>query len=316
MLLLDRQSLERSRAVLERFGNTFLAAAFYVVDTTPPVVLEVGLEHYVEERIPSVHRDSLRSATRAHLRHGNGRTVGIITDSIAGPIREAIDGADGPDFHRRAITELEDISGRCRRIERDYRFLKDSGGDWGFGKVEFGPPVISQCDPVGYWPVDSSKSEIVPTRPHLAAPIVRDLEISSLGVQFIITGELKGRLTIYEDSIVVLFDRLLATRQLPDVGLVTLDSVRVGVGIGDENSWSPTDDSKALRIGRRLPPLGRIVRRNVRFVLPHQRAEMDDTAWIVVTFHLTRGRRGEPGYVSAATTYAHSEREVLAEKKE
>jgi hypothetical protein len=317
MRLLDRYLLERARAVLERTGNTFFATAMYVVDTTPAVVLEVGPQHYIEQRIPSVHRDSLRSAMRNQFRYEPGRTVGIMVDSIAGPISEAVDGVESPDIPRKAITELEDVKGQCRRIDREYHFVQDAGGDAPFGKVVFGTPSISLCDPLGYWPPpDSSRTGMVSARPHLAAPLVRDLEISSLGVQFVITGEFKGNLTIYDDSIVVKFDRLLATRQLHDGGLVTLDSVRVGVGIGDENSWSPVDDSKALRIGRRLSPDSRIVRRNVRFVLPHQRAEGDDSAWIVVTFHLTRGRRGEPGYVSDATTYAHSERGVLGANRE
>src|ERR1043165_8847760 len=83
MRLLDRRLLERSQVDLEHTGSTFFAIAMYVVDTTPPLVLEVGPEHYIEQRIPSVHRDSLRSAMRNHLRYGHGRTLGIIVDSIA-----------------------------------------------------------------------------------------------------------------------------------------------------------------------------------------------------------------------------------------
>ena len=42
MRLLDRRLLERTRVDLEHTGSTFFAIAMYVVDTTPPLVLEVG----------------------------------------------------------------------------------------------------------------------------------------------------------------------------------------------------------------------------------------------------------------------------------
>jgi hypothetical protein len=143
---------------------------------------------------------------------------------------------------------------------------------------------------------------------------VRSLDISSLGVQFTVVGEFKGKLTIFDDSVVVRFDRLIATRQLPnDNRVVKLDSIRVGVGVGDEESWNPVDDSKALRIGRLLPPGGRLVRRNVPFVMPHERREEDADSWIVVTFHITVGQPGHPDYSPQATTYAHSVKGVLAE---
>jgi hypothetical protein len=88
------------------------------------------------------------------------------------------------------------------------------------------------------------------------------------------------------------------------------------VGVGDEKTWSPVDYSKALTIGGNLPLGGVIKRRNVRFVLPHERTEADDKAWLVVTFHITVGKRGEPGYLPQATTYAHSKRGVLAADQE
>jgi hypothetical protein len=82
--------------------------------------------------------------------------------------------------------------------------------------------------------------------------------------------------------------------------------------VGSETSWSPTDESKALRIGRLLAKGGVIRRRGVRFVMKHERSDRDAESWIVVTFHITVGRPGEPGYTTQATTYAHSERGVLA----
>ena len=316
MELLDRRLLATTREPLERWGNTFRAIAMYVPDTAgPPQAFEIGLEHPLDTRQPGVHRDTLRSIMRRRQKYEPARTIGIIVDSIAGPVEEALDGADGPDFARRAITELEDRSGRCRRVERDYRFAREPRGDWGFGTVVFGPPRTTRCDPVGYWPKDSSNAEPVgPTRPRLAAPIVRPLDISSLGVQFTVVGEFKGKLTVFDDSIVVRFDRLTAARQLPnDTRTVKLDSIRVGVGVGDQESWSPVDDSKALRIRRVLPPGGKILRRNVRFVMRHERSEEDVNSWIVVTFHITVAHPGDPNYLPQATTYAHSVKGVLAE---
>jgi len=318
MELLDRSLLATSRGTLERWGNTFRAFAFYVADTVgPSQVFEVGLENSVDSRQPSVTRDSLRAVLRRRQAYEpHARTIGIITDSIAGPVEEAIDGVEGPGFERRTITELEDRSGRCRRIDRPYHFANDPPGDWGFGTVVYGPPVVSRCEPLKYWAaVDSaSLAPPIPLRPRLAAPIVRALEISSLNNYFSVVGKFHGDLTVYDDSIVVRFDSLVATRRLPnDTQVVRVDSIRVGVGVGDEESWSPVDDSRALRIGRVLKPRGTIVRRNVRFVVHHERREADATSWIVVTFHISVGHRGDPKYQPLATTYAHSVRGVLAE---
>lgn len=94
-----------------------------------------------------------------------------------------------------------------------------------------------------------------------------------------------------------------------------LDSIRVGVGVGDEKTWSPVDDSEALRIGRTLPSGGVIERENARFVLPHGRRESDDKSWLVATFHITVGNPEEPGHSHDATTYAHSQPGVLAAEK-
>jgi hypothetical protein len=155
-----------------------------------------------------------------------------------------------------------------------------------------------------------------PVRPHLVKPIVRQLSISSLDNYFSVVGRFSGALTVFDDSIVVSFDSLIATRRLPeDQQRIRLDSIRVGVGVGDEKSWSPVDDSKALPIGRVLPKGGVIERKGVRFVLPHARNESDDAAWIVVTFHITVGIPGQSGFSREATTYAHSERGVLASDK-
>ena len=141
MELLDRSLLATTRGTLERWGNTFRAFALYVEDTVgpPPRVLEIGLEHYIDTRQPSVIRDSLRAVLRRRQAYEpRARTIGIITDSIAGPVEEATDGAEGPRFERRTISELEDRSGRCRRIERPYHFASDPPGDWGFGTVVYG----------------------------------------------------------------------------------------------------------------------------------------------------------------------------------
>lgn len=317
MQVLDSALIASARYTLERWGTTFHAYAYYVPDTSKgSQAMELGLEHSIESRLPSVFRDSLRSTLRIHQsRSPEARVTGIITDSIAGPIEEAVDGADSPAVARMAITELEDRNGRCRLVERDYHFVKEPAGDYGWGTIVFGPPRIRRCQPTGYWPTYSpTDAPTLPSRPRLAAPIVRPLDISSLGVIFTVVGNMHGKLTIFDDSVVVAFDSLVATRQLPnDRRRVRLDSIRVGVGVGDEKSWSPVDDSKALKIGRLLAPGGKIVRRNVKLVLPHPRREEDAESWIVVTFHLTVGRRGQADYQPNATTYAHSKRGVLAE---
>ena len=61
------------------------------------------------------------------------------------------------------------------------------------------------------------------------------------------------------------------------------------------------------------PPGGKILRRNVRFVMCHERSEEDVNSWIVVTFHITVAHPGDPNYLPQATTYAHSVKGVLAE---
>lgn len=319
MLLLDRELLAQTIEPLQRWGHSFYALSLYVADTAgPPRLYSYGVEHSPPVNEPGPIADSLRSAMRLHFSNSRGpRTVAIIMDSIAGPFSEAVDGIEGPKFPRMAITELEDRSGRCRRLERDYRFVNDpkpderSGTAWGFGYIRYDAPRVTRCNPRGFWPPDSVVD--VPTRPHLAAPIVRSLSISSLNNYFSVVGRFTGQLTIYDDSIVVQFDTLIATRRLPDdTQAVKLDSIRVGVGSGDDKGWSPLDDSKALRIGRPLARGGRIVRHDVRFVMQHERSERDANAWIVVTFHITAGRPGEKDYSRAATTYAHSKRGVLA----
>jgi hypothetical protein len=320
MLLLDRELLAQTIEPLERWGHSFYAFSLYVADTAgPPRIYSYGLEHSPPIQEPGPIADSLRSAMRLHLSHArDARTVAIIVDSIAGPFSEAVDGIEGPAFARMAITELEDRSGRCRRLERDYRFVNDpkqdppSGTGWGFGHVRYDSPRITRCEPRRFWPPDSVVE--MPTRPRLAKPIVRPLSISSLDNYFSVVGRFTGQLTIHDDSIVVEFDTLIATRRLPeDTQTIRLDSIRVGVGYGDDDKgWSPLDDSKALRIGRRLARGGSIERHGVRFLLRHERSERDLNSWIVVTFHITVGRPGEPGYLRAATTYAHSKRGVLA----
>jgi hypothetical protein len=245
--------------------------------------------------------------------------VGIVIDSIAGPFNKAVDGSYGPPFRRVAITELEDRSGRCRRIEREYHFAKgppddDRNGSSEFGHIVYGDSRVSRCRPRSYWPTEPVAA--TPTRPHLAAPIVRPLFISSLDNYFSVVGRFSGALTAFDDSIVVRFDSLIATRRLPnDPQRVRLDSIQVGVGMGADTAWSPVDDSKALSIESDLATGQVIERKNVLFVVPHERRAADDDAWLVVTFHLTVDRDGDSESPKPATTYAHSRRRVLASEK-
>jgi hypothetical protein len=314
MRLLDLSLLHAARGTLERWGGSFRAYAAYIPDTAGPLrAVEIGEASYIETRQPGVHRDSLRTAIRMHQRNTPAaRTVGIITDSISGPIEEAIDGADGPAFPRMSITELEDKTGRCRRLERSYRFVPNPKGDWGEGTVVFDPPRISECTPVGYWRDTLKAPPALPALPKLAAPIVRPIEISSLANYFSVVGEFHGKLTVYDDSIVVKFDSLMARRMNPnDPQRVRLDSIRVGVGMGEDNRWSPVDNSRALQVERVLIGSATFVQHNVRFVMKHERRDEDSNSWIVVTFHLTTGQPGEPRYQPRATTYAHSVKGVL-----
>ena len=322
MRLLDGKLLQMTREPLERGGHSFYAFALYVADSAgPPSVYAYGVESTPPLYEPAPIGDSLRSAVRLHQTSSRiARTVGIIVDSIAGPFDKAVDGVHGPPFKRLAITELEDRSGRCRRVEREYHFIKDDSEDarhvsgWEFGRVVYGDARVTRCEPRRYWP--ERKVVETPARPHLAAPIVRPLSISSLDDHFSVVGTFSGQLTVSDDSIVVTLDTLIATRRLPgDEQGIKLDSIRVGVGVGDEKAWSPADNSKALRIGRTLPRGDVITRRNVRFVLPHERRESDDKSWLVVTFHISVGNPDESGYPHSATTYAHSKRGVLAAEK-
>jgi hypothetical protein len=312
--LLDSRLIEAARGTLERWGGTFRAYAAYIPDTAGPLrAIEIGEASFIETRQPGAHRDSLRAAIRVHQRYSPAaRTVGIITDSISGPIEEAVDGADGPEFPRMSITELEDKAGRCRRVERSYRFVSNPKGEWGEGTIVFDAPRITACTPIGYWSDTVTAPPALPALPKLAAPIVRPLEISSLANYFSVVGEFHGKLTVYDDSIVVKFDSLMARRMNPnDPQRVRLDSIRVGVGMGDDKGWSPVDDSRALQVERVLVGSTTFVDHNVRFVIRHKRRDEDANSWIVVTFHLTTGQPGEPRYQPRATTYAHSVKGVL-----
>src|SRR3954469_8243823 len=102
MRLVDSALVKRARTILERYGSTFFAIAFYVPDTAGPVrVLEMGLNESVEPRTPNGYREAYRSALRNYQRYRpQSRTLAVITDSIAGPLNEAADGADGPDLPR------------------------------------------------------------------------------------------------------------------------------------------------------------------------------------------------------------------------
>jgi hypothetical protein len=153
MRAIDAGLLRVARSTLERWGGTFHAYAAYVPDTIGPVrVNQIGPQSMPASRQPSAFRESLRQAVRNFARSdAPPRTIGIMTDSIAGPIEQAVDGADGPDLPRLAITELEDRSGRCVRIEREYKFLPEPKGDWGLGTVKFGAARITRCVRSGYW---------------------------------------------------------------------------------------------------------------------------------------------------------------------
>lgn len=319
MRLLDGRLLRMIREPLERSGHSFYAFALYVADSAgPPSVYEYGMETAPLLNDPQGIADALRSTVRKRQSSSReARTVGIIVDSIAGPFNEAVDGSYGPTFRRLAITELEDRSGRCRRIERDYHFVKDSPDERNlreFGHIVYGDARVIRCNPRRYWPVETAAE--IPTRPRLAAPIVRPLSISSLDNHFSVVGRFSGMLTVFDDSIVVRFDSLIATRRLPnDRQQIRLDSIRVGVGVGSDSVWSPVDDSKALPIDRDLSTGDVIERRNVRFVVPHERRESDGDSWLVVTFHITVGGAGEAEASRTATTYAHSKRRLLAPGK-
>jgi hypothetical protein len=326
MKILDERLFGLTRIPLERWGNTFYARAMYIDDVAGPArAYEMGLATSIDSREPGVYRDSLRSTMRIRQQYTpQARTIGIIADSIEGPVREAVDGADGPPFPRRAITELEDKNGRCRRVERDYRFVAEPRGEWGLGTVIFDAPRVRSCEPHGYWsarptmgaaPADpvATIAHSAPGRSILAAPIVRPIAISSLDNYFSVVGEFHGKLTVFNDSIVVVFDTLFVTRRLPDNGIAPrLDAIRVGVGVQTEQSWTTTDDSKPLEMNLIVPHGANILRRNARFVMKHERKYADERAWIVVTFELTVGNAGEGKRSHKAWTYAHSEKGVLA----
>ena len=318
MRLLDGRLLQMIREPLERSGHSFYAFALYVADTAgPPVVYEYTMEVAPEANEPAAIAKSLRGTIRARQGDSGGaRTVGFIVDSIAGPFNEAVDGSYGPTFRRLAITELEDRSGRCRRIEREYRFAKDPPDDDGrntreFGHIVYGDARVTRCEARRYWPRKAVLQ--TPPRPRLPAPIVRPLSISSLDNYFSVVGRFSGRVTVFDDSIVVKFDTVIATRRLPnDQQQIELDSIRVGVGMGSDTSWSPLDDSKALPFGLKLSRGEVIERNNVGFVMRHERRVSDDDSWLVVTFHITVVGEEEGGHPKHATTYAHSRRRVLA----
>jgi hypothetical protein len=152
-----------------------------------------------------------------------------------------------------------------------------------------------------------------PAQSNWHGPFLRPLHISSLDNYFSVVGEFHGKLFVFDDLVVVKLDSLVATRVLPnDPQGVRLDSIRVGIGVGDNQRWSPMDDSKAIAIGRAMVRGDRIVHRNVRFALDHAWREGDADSWVVVTFHITTRRPGEKAFTQEAFTYAHSVKGVLA----
>jgi hypothetical protein len=321
MRLLDGRLVRLIRESLERSGHSFYALALYVADTAgPPVVYEYEADAAPLMNDPQGIADVLRSVARRHQTNPPAaRTIGIIVDSIAGPLNKAVNGSYGPPYKRVAITEFEDRSGRCRRLERDYSFAKDPPGDGRdaekeFGHIVFGDARVARCQPRRYWPMETVAP--APAKPRLAAPIVRPLMISSLDNYFSVVGRFSGLLTIFDDSIVVKFDSLIATRRMPnDPQHIRLDSIRVGVGAGSDTAWSPIDDSMALPINLELAKGEVIERKNARFLIRHARRTEDDNSWIVVTFHVTATQDGESALPTPATTYAHSRRGVLAADK-
>ena len=151
-----------------------------------------------------------------------------------------------------------------------------------------------------------------------AQEFVKPLTISSLGDRFSVVGRFVGRVTVYDDSIAVEFDSLVATR-LHHGGLLQvtrLDSIRVAVGQASERSWSPTDASQSLQVERVMPVGSRVELPPTRFVIPHRRDQRDAESWLVVIFHLTVGTPGEKDFHPDATTYAHSSKGILVSRKE
>ena len=320
MRLLDGRLVRLIRESLERSGHSFYALALYVADTAgPPVVYQYEADAAPLMNDPQGIADVLRSVARRHQTSPPAaRTVGIIVDSIAGPLNKAVNGSYGPPYKRVAITEFEDRSGRCRRVERDYHFAKPPAdgrdAEKEFGHIVFGDARVARCQPRRYWPMETVAPAT--SKPRLPAPIVRPLFISSLDNYFSVVGRFSGALTVFDDSIVVKFDSLIATRRLPnDPQQIRLDSIRVGVGAGSDTVWSPIDDSMALPINLELAKGEVIERKNERFLIRHERRPKDDDSWIVVTFHLTVVRDGESAVPTPATTYAHSRRGVLAAEK-
>jgi hypothetical protein len=90
-----------------------------------------------------------------------------------------------------------------------------------------------------------------------------------------------------------------------------LDAIHVGVGVQSGQTWTSIDDSKPLKMNLIVARGANVVRRNVRFVMKHERKYADEGAWIVVTFDLTVAHPGEKKRSQKAWTYAHSEKGIL-----
>jgi hypothetical protein len=151
-----------------------------------------------------------------------------------------------------------------------------------------------------------------------AQEFVKPLTISSLGDRFSVVGRFVGRATVYEDSIAVEFDSLVATRvhHGGPIQITRLDSIRVAIGQSSERAWNPVDASQSLQVERAMAVGSRIELPATRFVLPHRRDARDADAWLVVIFHLTVGTPGETDFHPDATTYAHSGKGILIPPKE
>ncbi len=167
------RALDRIAIVpLERWSTSFWAVGVIVDSTAYRRAREFAPRFFerdtTREMIPGDMARALEVASRVE-RPSRATVIAIMVDSVPGGMEQGHDGADGPNLTRYTVTELQARDGRCVLLIRSYKFVKGDGGQWGFGRVAFGPERASACKSHRFW------SDSLPATPPLRVGTRADL---------------------------------------------------------------------------------------------------------------------------------------------
>ena len=295
MTRVERELRAQAAGEMERTGTSFLAAGAEMGDTVRDTHVDrVGWYGAYKPRSAHEFADSIRgNIARANLGLTGVSVVGVMLDSTT----------ERPSASRRVVSELQDRWGRCRRVERSYRFSLDAGKDR--RRMVFGPARVTRCRPRRYWgwPTPGVRPGRVRVR--------RPLRLDSSGSGFGIVGRLWGRMVVREDRIDVALDSLTIRHLGLNAQTPWVDSLTVGVASGDSSSWEVVEESRALKVGRIFRPGDTFRHGPVRFRIRHAPSRpSEDCDWIAVTIY--GHHRASPGAaLEPVWWYVHGTRGML-----